>query len=102
MSSISEQRKRDLDVKIKREEDCKQKLDEQRREMERIMARMDQAAREQISSSSDAARTRRGKGTVMSSMESELEAQKLAVQRLKEVYDNARKEREQWEAWNNE
>lgn len=46
------------------------------------MSRMDQAARGQISSSTDAARTKRGKGQVMSNIEAELEVQELAVQRL--------------------
>lgn len=99
MPSISDQRKQDLDVKIQREEDIRQKLDEQRQKMEDIMDRMDQAARDQMSSSADAARTKRGKESVMSSLEAELEAQRLAVERLEEHYREAREEREQWETW---
>jgi hypothetical protein len=99
MSSISEQRQRELDVKIKRENELKQILEEQRRKMEEIMARMDNQAREQMSSSSNAARKRRGKESVMSNIEAELEAQKMAVDRCEELHRAARQEREQWEAW---
>ncbi|KPM42312.1 hypothetical protein AK830_g4258 [Neonectria ditissima] len=102
MPSISEQRKHDLDIKIQREKDLKYKLEDQRRKMEEIMDRMDEATRDQISSSTDAARTKRGKKSVMSSIEAELEAQKLAVQRLEEHYRQAREERKQWEAWSTE
>lgn len=82
MPIIHEQCKRDLDVKIQREQDLRQKLEEQRRKMEEIMARIYQATREQISSLTDAARAKRGKGQVMSNIEAELEVQAEVVQRL--------------------
>ena len=101
MPSISDRRKQDLDIKIQREQNLKRKLKEQHGKMEEIMARMDQAARDQMSSSTDAARSKRGRSRVMSSIEAELEAQKLAVQKLEEHYRQAREEREQWEAGSN-
>lgn len=98
MPKITDQRKRDLDAKVKREQELKQKLEDQRSRMDDIMNRMDQATRNQISSSTDAARARRRKDQATTDFEAELEVQDLAIKRLEKLYNAARKEREEWEA----
>lgn len=99
MPSISEQRKRELHVKIQQEQYLEHILEAQRRQMEEIMAQMSQETRNQILLSTNAARAKRKKKLVASGLEEELQVQELAVRQVETLNRKLREEQEQWEAW---